>query len=119
MTLPTGQLVIGAGNAALLAHGLIKREETFGVVDDSKVHAGTSMCQSFRSTIVLVLMVVLADYCRSHFDGWKEEAKGEGLIRDWSGIMCSSRDTLPLVGRVPGKDGLWIAVGFHGEWTLL
>jgi hypothetical protein len=66
----------------------------------------------------MMLMVVLADYCRSHFEGWTEEAKGEGLMRDWSGIMCASRDTLPLVGKVPGKEGLWIAVGFHGKCAI-
>lgn len=29
--------------------------------------------------------------------------------------MCASRDGLPLVGAVPGKDNAWITVGFHGE----
>jgi hypothetical protein len=45
MTLSTGQLVVGVGNGALLARGLIKREETYGVVDDSKVHEGTAKCR--------------------------------------------------------------------------
>jgi hypothetical protein len=61
---------------------------------------------------------VLAEYCQSNFEDWGDEAKGEGLMRAWSGIMCASRDTLPLVGPVPDKSGMWIAVGFHGELSL-
>lgn len=35
-------------------------------------------------------------------------------MRSWSGIICASRDMLPLVGEVPERMGLWVAVGFHG-----
>ena len=36
-------------------------------------------------------------------------------MRVWSGIICASRDLLPLVGQVPEKEGLYVAVGFHGK----
>jgi hypothetical protein len=29
--------------------------------------------------------------------------------------MGASADLLPLIGLVPGKDGLWAAVAFHGH----
>jgi len=61
---------------------------------------------------------VLAEYFPSNYKDWGNQAKGEGLMRVWSGIMCASRDSLPLVGAVPGKPGMWIAVGFHGQWSL-
>lgn len=118
MTLPTGQLVVGAGNGALVAHGILTRAESYGVVDDSRVHPGTAKCGSLRYCRgPKADRVVLAEYCPTKFEGWGSEAQGEGMMRVWSGIMCASRDTLPLVGQVPGKAGLWIAVGFHGQWT--
>jgi len=45
MMLPTGQIVVGVGNAALVAHGIITRVESYGVVDDSQVHPGTEKCE--------------------------------------------------------------------------
>jgi len=45
MMLPTGQIVVGVGNAALVAHGIITRAESYGVVDDSQVHPGTEKCE--------------------------------------------------------------------------
>jgi hypothetical protein len=120
MTLPTGQLVVGVGNGALVAHGIITRAESYGVVDDSKVHPGTEKCKPVGPRIRYpgTDEAVLTEYCPSSFENWGDQAKGEGLMRVWSGIMCSSRDTLPLVGQVPGKAGMWIAVGFHGEFFL-
>ncbi|KAF4548786.1 Hypothetical protein D9617_25g061160 [Elsinoe fawcettii] len=37
------------------------------------------------------------------------------LIKTWSGIMGFSRDELPFVGPVPGKDGLFMCAGFTGH----
>ena len=36
-------------------------------------------------------------------------------VRDWSGITCYTPDTYPLVGAVPGEDGLWASVGMNGH----
>lgn len=59
--------------------------------------------------------VVLANYCRTRFAGWAEEAFGEGATRTWSGLLTDSKDTLPLVGEVPGKKGMYLSAGFHGH----
>lgn len=64
----------------------------------------------------------LAEYCKNSFTNWGEEAPGEGAMRFWSGIMCATKDTLPLVGQVPSEqvpegknEGLYIAAGYHGK----
>ena len=36
-------------------------------------------------------------------------------VRDWSGITCYTPDTFPLVGEIPGEDGLWASVGMNGH----
>jgi glycine/D-amino acid oxidase-like deaminating enzyme len=37
----------------------------------------------------------------------------------WSGFWGTTPDLLPLVGRVPGRDGLWVAAGFSGHGNVL
>jgi hypothetical protein len=45
--------------------------------------------------------------------------QGEGTRRVWSGIIGYSRDKLPFVGSVPGSEGLYAAVAFHGHGECL
>lgn len=45
--------------------------------------------------------------------GWEEKAKGEGLMRTWTGVMGYTIDRLPLIGQVPDRPGLFIAAGFN------
>jgi len=51
----------------------------------------------------------------NNFIDWGAEAHGEGLTRTWVGIMASSKDELPLVGGVPGKEGLYVAAGVRSD----
>jgi gamma-glutamylputrescine oxidase len=37
----------------------------------------------------------------------------------WSGIFGSSPDGLPLAGRVPQRDGVWVALGYAGHGNVL
>ncbi len=37
----------------------------------------------------------------------------------WAGIFGLTQDMLPLVGRVPGRDGLWAAAGYSGHGNVL
>jgi gamma-glutamylputrescine oxidase len=37
----------------------------------------------------------------------------------WCGIWGSTSDQLPLVGRVPGRDGMWVAAGYSGHGNVL
>jgi gamma-glutamylputrescine oxidase len=41
------------------------------------------------------------------------------ITHRWSGIFGLSPDDLPLVGRVPGKDGLWVSRGYSGHGNVL
>jgi gamma-glutamylputrescine oxidase len=37
----------------------------------------------------------------------------------WAGIFGLTQDMLPLVGRVPGRNGLWVAAGYSGHGNVL
>ena len=37
----------------------------------------------------------------------------------WAGIFGLTQDMLPLVGRVPGRGGLWVAAGYSGHGNVL
>lgn len=37
----------------------------------------------------------------------------------WAGIWATTPDLLPLVGRVPGREGVWVAVGYSGHGNVL
>lgn len=37
----------------------------------------------------------------------------------WAGIFGTTEDRLPLVGRVPGHDGVWVAAGYSGHGNVL
>jgi gamma-glutamylputrescine oxidase len=41
------------------------------------------------------------------------------ITHRWSGIFGTTPDLLPLVGRVPGRDGLWASVGYSGHGNVL
>jgi glycine/D-amino acid oxidase-like deaminating enzyme len=37
----------------------------------------------------------------------------------WAGIFGTTEDRLPLVGRVPSRDNLWVAAGYSGHGNVL
>ncbi len=37
----------------------------------------------------------------------------------WAGIFALTQDMLPLVGPVPGRDGVWIAAGYSGHGNVM
>ncbi len=37
----------------------------------------------------------------------------------WAGIFGLTQDLLPLVGRVPGREGTWVAAGYSGHGNVL
>jgi glycine/D-amino acid oxidase-like deaminating enzyme len=58
------------------------------------------------------------------------QAALEGLVNElvgrlpaithrWSGIFGTSPDALPLVGQVPGEDGVWVSRGYSGHGNVL
>ena len=47
--------------------------------------------------------------------GYKNWGETTRQIRDWTGITCETPDGLPVVGAVPGEDGLWASVCMNGH----
>jgi gamma-glutamylputrescine oxidase len=41
------------------------------------------------------------------------------ITHRWAGVWGTTRDDLPLVGRVPGRDGVWVAGGYSGHGNVL
>ena len=41
------------------------------------------------------------------------------ITHRWAGLMGFSPDYLPLVGRLPGRDGVWASVGYSGHGNVL
>jgi tRNA 5-methylaminomethyl-2-thiouridine biosynthesis bifunctional protein len=47
---------------------------------------------------------------------------GRGEPRTWAGWRAATRDHLPIVGQVPGMDGLWLACAYGSRglsWSAL
>ncbi|HXH97105.1 MAG TPA: FAD-binding oxidoreductase, partial [Gaiellaceae bacterium] len=58
---------------------------------------------------------------QSALETYLRELAGEDvrIARRWAGIFGLTQDMLPLVGRVPGRDGLWVAAGYSGHGNVL
>ncbi|GHJ88006.1 hypothetical protein NliqN6_4408 [Naganishia liquefaciens] len=103
---PSGGMVLGGWDMPLVPGNEVKRYQRVGNEDDGALMPIWTECKSTS---------FLANYCRTRFAGWGQELPGEGATRTWSGLMTDSKDALPLVGAVPGKDGMYISAGFHGH----
>ncbi|OJD40253.1 fad dependent oxidoreductase [Diplodia corticola] len=56
-------------------------------------------------------------YMQRNFTGWDDS--GSETERVWSGIMGSTPDGVPHVGKVPGEQNQWILAGFNGGGNAL
>jgi gamma-glutamylputrescine oxidase len=41
------------------------------------------------------------------------------ITNRWAGLFGTTSDLLPLAGRVPGRDGVWVAAGYSGHGNVL
>jgi glycine/D-amino acid oxidase-like deaminating enzyme len=41
------------------------------------------------------------------------------ITHRWAGLFGTTADRLPLVGRVPGRDGVWVSAGYSGRGNAL
>ena len=68
----------------------------------------------------------LKSFPENQFEGWSrsESENVQNQERDsqvpretqvWTGIMGISKDCLPFLGELPGKEGQYIAAGYHGH----
>jgi glycine/D-amino acid oxidase-like deaminating enzyme len=93
---PGGHLMFGGGRGA--GHA-----PTIGVSDDSVIDEDSAAY--LRSALLKVL----------ELDGQTENLKELDAAAQWTGIMGYSRDDHPWVGKVPGRDGLWLCGGYTGH----
>jgi gamma-glutamylputrescine oxidase len=58
---------------------------------------------------------------QGHLERFVAELTGEEprITHRWAGIFGVTEDGLPLVGRVPGRDGVWVACGYSGHGNVL
>jgi glycine/D-amino acid oxidase-like deaminating enzyme len=88
--LPDGRLVVGGKRDASLEAENTAVEETTPVVQE-------------------------------HLEAFVVELLGDlpRVTHRWAGIWGESADKLPIAGRVPGRDGVWIAAGYSGHGNVL
>ncbi|KAJ5610367.1 hypothetical protein N7510_007086 [Penicillium lagena] len=94
-----GDIIMGGGRT--VAPG---REQP--VFDDSTIHPLVSK----------YLTTQLAFYFGA--DTWGSNPV-DPVVQEWTGIMGYTRDSEPIVGQAPGREGLWICAGFHGHGMAL
>jgi gamma-glutamylputrescine oxidase len=58
---------------------------------------------------------------QGHLERFVVELTGERPRIDhrWAGIFGSTDDRLPLVGRLPSRDGVWVSVGYSGHGNVM
>jgi gamma-glutamylputrescine oxidase len=88
--LPDGRLVVGG-----------KRDASFET-ENTAVEETTELIQERLEAFVVDLLGRLPR-----------------ITHRWAGIWGTTRDGLPLVGRVPGRDGVWVAGGYSGHGNVL
>ena len=87
---PDGRLVIGGWRDASLETEYTSEEATTPVIQ--------SRIESFLRDVLRVRAPV---------------------THRWAGIFGMTADRLPLAGRVPGREGLWVACGYSGHGNVL
>ncbi|HEV2590537.1 MAG TPA: FAD-binding oxidoreductase, partial [Gaiellaceae bacterium] len=57
---------------------------------------------------------------QGHLDGLVEQLVGRRprVEKRWAGIWGTTPDLMPLVGRVPGRDDVWVAGGYSGHGNV-
>src|SRR3954451_3894923 len=58
---------------------------------------------------------------QGHLEQFVSDLLGEAptIEHRWAGIFGTTADRLPLVGRVPGHDRVWVAAGYSGHGNVL
>ena len=64
---------------------------------------------------------VVTDLIQGELTGFAAELLGEAPVVEhrWAGIFGATEDDLPLVGPVPGREGVWVAAGYSGHGNVL
>ncbi|KAF3050659.1 hypothetical protein E8E11_007795 [Didymella keratinophila] len=92
---PDGGIVVGGG-AWLFAQDVASWRDNF---DDAHLFPPATMAY-------------WGEYMQDRFLGWRNSGSVNDYV--WTGIMGRTGDGQPLVGRVPGKNNVWLLAGFNG-----
>ncbi|KAF2149229.1 FAD dependent oxidoreductase superfamily [Myriangium duriaei CBS 260.36] len=90
-----GSIVVGGAMAKFAAY----REQWYNNIDDS--------------CLIDAAKDYYEDYMQQTYRGWEDS--GAKVTKIWTGVMGYSFDSNPHIGRVPDKDGQYIAAGFNGH----
>ncbi len=63
----------------------------------------------------------ITDAIQRELESFAAQLLGEPpeIAHRWSGIFGETEDKLPLVGALPGHDGVWVAAGYSGHGNVL
>ncbi|KAI9655292.1 MAG: hypothetical protein M1821_005439 [Bathelium mastoideum] len=102
----TKSIVIGGGLGKLAAAEPTAYLEEFGQTNDRETNAWISR--------------YLTDCTATCFEeNWGSDDKAGRVQKEWTGIMGTSADGLPLVGPLPDEEGLWISFACNGHGMVL
>lgn len=101
-------IVIGGGIGRLEDHGVTE----FGTVNDAEINPLLS--KYLRGS-------AMGFFGRENWGGTNEMEHDdeERVVHEWTGIMGVTADSMPFVGQVPGKKGMWMSAGFNGHGMVL
>jgi gamma-glutamylputrescine oxidase len=87
--------------------------------EDGRIIAGGFRDVSFESEFTADEQ--LTDPVQTALHAFVNDLMGRELRVDyaWAGIFGMVMDFLPVVGRVPGRDGVWVAGGYSGHGNVL
>ncbi|HZY71322.1 MAG TPA: FAD-dependent oxidoreductase [Thermoplasmata archaeon] len=88
------------------AHGRVLVGDGTGTVEEDPLHWAVSADPEFTARISAITSDLLVGLNSLRIE------------RAWAGLCVASPDRFPLVGRVPGAPGLFVASGFNGFGTM-
>ncbi|KAK3682342.1 FAD dependent oxidoreductase [Podospora appendiculata] len=97
-----GDIIMGGGLLRLPDDGLLE----YGTTDDT----------SLNETVSAYLRETTPRYFGPD---WGEDDPARRVRKEWTGIMGQSADDRPLVGEMPGEEGLWLSCSFQGHGMVL
>ena len=101
-TRDAGDICIGGGTTKTINAGLGE----YGTTDDTTVNSD--------------ILEYLEGSTKSFFaENWGDDDPDGRLREAWTGIMGYSADGFPLVGQVPGEDGLYVSASFQGSGMVM
>jgi gamma-glutamylputrescine oxidase len=89
-----------------------------------QVEDGRIVCGGFRDFSIMTEFTddeVTTPVIQQALDDFVADLLGRRprITHRWAGVFGMTQDLLPLVGAVPGRDGLWVAAGYAGHGNVL